>query len=200
MRRSAVGTVLVLLAPLACAPRSDPNAASTATLASPDEPGRPMVITGIVSDAQGAPVAGALVHAYHADSSGLYVRERNERPRLEGRLRSGPGGEYRIISVLPGSAEGPAHVHFEVTAHGHPRQLVTMNVPPPGAANVRESSAGTSGASRWSSWNSRPDAAMLRRRGADSTFEVPDLMAPPTTATRRDSGGVALLKFDVRLR
>src|SRR5687768_3648373 len=48
------------------------NPASTARIAAPTEPGRPLVIEGTVTTLAGAPAPGTIVYAYHTDDHGLY--------------------------------------------------------------------------------------------------------------------------------
>jgi protocatechuate 3,4-dioxygenase, beta subunit len=100
---------------------------NTARLAPPGEPGAPLVITGIVRGADGRPLAGVLLYAYHTNAAGRYVpgpRPRgNERRHghLRGWLRTGADGGYRIETIRPGPYPGrpdPQHVHLTVQPPG----------------------------------------------------------------------------------
>jgi putative intracellular protease/amidase len=109
---------------------------SSGRLAPSDEPGERMAIRGVVRDATGKPIRGALVHAFHADASGLYTPNAPmDEPdaRLFAWVRTDETGQFRLTSVRPGGypqprrdvAEDagdarwiPQHVHFEVEAGG----------------------------------------------------------------------------------
>jgi len=99
------------------------------TLAPAGEPGERMVLTGRVLW-HGRPLPGATVHVYHADSLGRYFipGSGTTAPRLSGVLRSGPGGVYRVHTVIPGRYEGYPHIHFEVSARGVPLRTMWVNV------------------------------------------------------------------------
>ena len=89
-------------------------AAPSPDLAPRDEPGGRFVIEGRVLGADGAPLAGVSLYAYHADGKGWYALTRDAPyPRVAGVLRTDARGRYRVRSVLPGMYEGPPHVHFE---------------------------------------------------------------------------------------
>jgi transcriptional regulator GlxA family with amidase domain len=123
---------------------------SSAELAPAGEPGERMVIRGVVRDAAGKPLAGALVSVFHADASGRYtpasaMDERNA--RLFAFLRTDEEGRYEFATVRPGGYPQPRddvpadagdarwipqHVHYEVEASGRaPRrfQLVFRDDP-----------------------------------------------------------------------
>jgi len=103
-------------------------------LAPESEPGRKLVITGVVRTAPGSPpLAGVSVYAYHADGNGLYSRkgEESKGPRLAGTLMTGRNGAYRLRTVFPGTYGGPPHVHFEVWGKGIPRRAFTLNLASP---------------------------------------------------------------------
>jgi protocatechuate 3,4-dioxygenase beta subunit len=94
-----------------------------ARIAPEAEPGEPLIIEGVVADADGAPVAGVIVYAYHTDASGLYPRQDNPQTaaekhgRLRGFVRTGADGSYRFDTIRPGSypdTDIPQHVHMHV--------------------------------------------------------------------------------------
>ena len=81
-------------------------------LAPPGESGERFELSGHVLGPGGRAMAGVRLFAYHADSKGEYGAHY---PRLAAMLLTGPHGEYRLRTVLPGSYEGyPGHVHFEL--------------------------------------------------------------------------------------
>jgi protocatechuate 3,4-dioxygenase beta subunit len=103
-------------------------------LAPDSEPGRKLVISGVVRKAPASPpLAGVSVYAYHADGNGLYSLkgQENKGPRLAGTLVTGRNGAYRIRTVFPGTYGGPPHVHFEVWGKGIPRRAFTVNLASP---------------------------------------------------------------------
>lgn len=100
------------------------NASSSGRLAPAGEPGRPLSVSGIVVDDQGAPVAGASLYIYQTDAEGYYgvkPESDNRNPRLRLLLRSGRDGAWSFDTIRPGSYPGsrvPGHIHFEVAARG----------------------------------------------------------------------------------
>lgn len=106
-----------------------------ATLTLADEPGTPMQVSGVVRDSANRPVANALLYVYHTNSQGSYSSTGGNtgsmgdslNPRLFAYLRTDSQGRYEYHTIRPGQYPGngpPAHVHYEVTADGHP-ELVT---------------------------------------------------------------------------
>jgi protocatechuate 3,4-dioxygenase beta subunit len=101
-----------------------PDAPSSGRLAPAGEPGRPLAVSGVVVDEQGAPVAGASLYVYQTDAEGYYgVKPASDsrNPRLRLLLRSGRDGAWSFQTIRPGSYPGshaPGHIHFEVAAAG----------------------------------------------------------------------------------
>jgi len=100
---------------------------------------------GRVADANGRPIAGAVVEVWQTATNQLYDVQDEAQPRghLRGTFRTDERGEYAFRTLLPVSYpipdDGPAgqllrglgrhpfrpaHVHFMITAPGY-RQLVT---------------------------------------------------------------------------
>lgn len=106
-------------------------------LASPSEPGEPLVISGRVLAGDGcSPLADAIVDAWHANAQGEYYNVGNQRRdppaeyQLRGRVRTSRDGEYRFETILPGTyslgaSTRPRHVHF-VVSHPAAAELVTQ--------------------------------------------------------------------------
>ena len=101
---------------------------SVTRIASPQEPGEPLIIDGTVRDRRGSPAAGILVYAYHTDSSGVY-RPLDPAPgdaarrhgQLRGWARTDSLGHYRFITIRPGyypQRDAPQHVHMHVIEPG----------------------------------------------------------------------------------
>ena len=116
-----------------------------------DGKGEPMVVRGRVTNAAGAPIAGATVDAWQTNDDGFYdVQQKGVQPEmnLRGVFTTNDRGEYWFRSVkprwypIPGdgpvgamlTAMGrsnirPAHVHFIVRAAGYD-DVVTHVFPP----------------------------------------------------------------------
>ena len=111
-----------------------------------DTPGTPVEVRGIVRDAQGRPVAGAIVDVWQASPIGLYENQDPTQPdmNLRGCFTTDPKGEYHLRTVVPAGypvpTDGPcgellraqlrhpnrpAHLHFMVSAPGH-KVLITQ--------------------------------------------------------------------------
>jgi protocatechuate 3,4-dioxygenase beta subunit/putative intracellular protease/amidase len=107
----------------------------TISLATKDEPGEPLFVTGRVLDEAGKPLTGARVYVYHTGKDGVYSSKGGNtgnmgdslNPRLFGFMRTGEDGRYEYRTIRPGQyprSGPPAHVHYEVEAYKHPK-LVT---------------------------------------------------------------------------
>ncbi len=102
-------------------------------------PGVPLVVTGTVRDARGAPVEGATVDVWQASPIGLYENQdpAQEDMNLRGRFQTDARGRFRFASVRPAGypvpTDGPcgdllraqqrhpnrpAHLHFMVSKPG----------------------------------------------------------------------------------
>ena len=105
-----------------------------------------MFLEGVVRDTQGAPVAGAVVDLWHANTQGNYSyfdksqSDYNLRRRIvtdaEGRYRarsivpcgygcSPDGPTQECLNLLGRHGQRPAHIHFFISAPGH-RHLTTQ--------------------------------------------------------------------------
>lgn len=93
--------------------------ASTGRIASLDEPGVPLAITGTLFRADGTtPLGGALVFAYHTDRHGLYNSSQAAHSwRLRGAVRTAADGSFAFQTIRPASypqSRIPQHVHVEL--------------------------------------------------------------------------------------
>ena len=119
---------------------------SSVRIASDEEPGQPMVVSGrVLSGADRQPAGGARLLAFHTDDQGYYseggMDERNA--RLCGVLETDSQGRYRIETIRPAHyATGgpPAHVHFELTLPGERMRRFDLNFE--GDPQLRGRSAG----------------------------------------------------------
>jgi protocatechuate 3,4-dioxygenase beta subunit len=120
--------------------------------------GQVVHVVGRVLDASGAPVEGARIEIWQANTYGRYTHpgDRNSAPldpNFEGyaNLVTDAEGRYRFKTVKPGAypAGGsmrPPHIHFEVT--GKKDRLVTQMYFPGEARNERDYVLGRAGENR----------------------------------------------------
>jgi protocatechuate 3,4-dioxygenase beta subunit len=107
-------------------------------LAPPTEPGERLRIEGRVLGGPGcAPLAGAVVDVWHANSDGFYSGLEAARPLTpedyvcRGRILTREDGSYAFDTVLPGSYRvtrewtRPKHIHFTVS-HASRKSLTTQ--------------------------------------------------------------------------
>jgi protocatechuate 3,4-dioxygenase beta subunit len=100
--------------------------------------GEVIEVSGRVLDESGAPVAGALMDIWQANSAGRYNHEADPNPApldpdFQGwaRLTTDAEGRYRIRTIRPGAypvREGwsrPPHIHFKVARRGY-REITTQ--------------------------------------------------------------------------
>lgn len=114
----------ILLAPLPAAGcHGEPvapsdSSSSTLTLSAPDEPGQPLVLYGTVVDSlTDAPLAGARVYLYHADTNGQYRPADpgdESTARLSGEVVTDADGGFVVHTILPGEYDQPGNRHVHV--------------------------------------------------------------------------------------
>jgi protocatechuate 3,4-dioxygenase beta subunit len=91
-----------------------------AVIVDADEPGDPLVVRGVVYDADGVtPVAGASIYVYQTDRNGIYDRTGDEQHpyRIGGWMISDDAGRYEFRTIRPGpypEQRVPAHIHYVV--------------------------------------------------------------------------------------
>jgi catechol 1,2-dioxygenase len=111
-----------------------------ANMAPTDAAGVPLVISGRVLDPSGAPIAGALLDAWQANSEGFYDSQlaTHDTLQMRGKYRTDKEGRYLIRTTRPVAYQiptdgpvgrmlratnrhgwRPAHVHFVVSADGY---------------------------------------------------------------------------------
>lgn len=101
---------------------------SRATIGHNNEPGQPMVVTGLVVDSRGRPRQGVVVYAYQTNGSGIYptsARTSGQASHRHGLLRAwtmtDASGRYTFDTVRPAgypNTDLPAHIHMHVLEHG----------------------------------------------------------------------------------
>ncbi len=97
-------------------------------IASIDEPGEPMIISGRAFKAdRKTPAAGVIFYLYHTNAEGLYAKKGNESGNgvrhgyLRGWLRTDKAGRYRFTTIKPApypNRSEPSHVHITVLEPG----------------------------------------------------------------------------------
>jgi protocatechuate 3,4-dioxygenase beta subunit len=102
---------------------------STIRIASADEPGERLIVTGRMFGLDGKPQAGVEIYAYQTDAGGRYRHDKlmvdfkKVVPRISGRVASAADGSYTFETIKPGtypSRDAPAHIHFRLRAEGVP--------------------------------------------------------------------------------
>ena len=97
-------------------------------IAAPEEPGTAMIIKGQIVRPDGiTPEAGAIVFAYHTDSTGVYFAPGTDRRnyRLKGWAKTDAGGRFEFATIRPApypNHRTPAHVHFTIETANNGRQ------------------------------------------------------------------------------
>ena len=121
---------IVWLNPVAQAPKvAEKDAPARITIASTEEPGERLVVTGRVFGADGlTPLPRASVYVYHTDLKGYYTPGGNDKrnPRLRGYMRTDAQGRYEFGTIKPGpypNSRIPAHIHYVVTADGYSERI-----------------------------------------------------------------------------
>lgn len=102
--------------------------ASMARIAPPGEPGERLLLSGLVSGADGKPRAGVVVYAYHTDSGGIYPKPSkslgkasDRHGRLRGWALTDASGRYEFETIRPGAYPDrniPQHIHMHVLEPG----------------------------------------------------------------------------------
>lgn len=93
-----------------------------------DEPGEPLVVSGVIRDADGKPVRDAIVYLFHTDARGLYSRDGMDEmnPRLFAYLRTAADGAYEVRTIRPARYPNEPveqHIHYEITAAGFQKKI-----------------------------------------------------------------------------
>lgn len=145
--------------------------------------------------ADDAPLAGALVYVYHADSHGEYgSREFPTIPSMAGCVRSGPGGGFIVRTRMPGMYEGPPHIHIEASFPGRGRCTWFLNLwpdsaswPLPGTMSLEPARPSTGASEHKALVHLDPDGVYRahRRMHVESWFAQPGLDSLHAVAEKR---------------
>lgn len=98
-------------------------------IASEDESGERLVVTGTVYEEDGStPAEGVLIYVYHTNDEGVYPKRGDEQDNaryhgyLRGWMRTDAQGRYRFETTRPAPYHThggePAHIHYTVQAPG----------------------------------------------------------------------------------
>lgn len=101
--------------------------------------GEPIILEGVVYDADGAPVPDAMIEIWQANTAGRYASPIDDRADLPldegfigfGRASTSAEGLYRFKTVLPGAVPGPGkslqapHIAVGVFGRGLTKRLAT---------------------------------------------------------------------------
>jgi protocatechuate 3,4-dioxygenase beta subunit len=96
------------------------------TIVTPNEPGKPLVVTGRVVDGEGRPVKEAVMYVYQTSAKGWYSDRAahvsahegdRKHARLFGYLKTDAEGRFEVHTIRPSGypdSDLPAHIHVEV--------------------------------------------------------------------------------------
>jgi hypothetical protein len=132
----ALGTLVIAgpTEPRATRAGERPSSGWDLELAAPAEPGRPLVLQGTARrSARGDSLPGFVFFVYQADARGRYgpLGPDADKPRLAGFVKTGPRGEFRIRTILPGTYGGPPHLHFDFRDSLGAMRTTFLNMFPP---------------------------------------------------------------------
>lgn len=100
------------------------------TIVTPDEPGEPLVVGGVIRNKQGEPIKKALIYLYQTSSKGWYSDKAphisgmagdEKYARLFGYLRTDQNGHFEFRTIRPAGyprSNLPAHIHIEIEVAG----------------------------------------------------------------------------------
>lgn len=104
---------------------------SAIDIATPQEPGTRIYLSGTIVDLNGKPVSGLKMFLYHTDATGYYSRPVNNprQARLHGTLWSNALGQYSFSTIKPAhygdvSSPPPMHIHVHLQQPGGPDHWV----------------------------------------------------------------------------
>jgi catechol 1,2-dioxygenase len=128
-----------------------PACEKEAIMSDDEDEGEVLIVEGVVKDTSGAPVAGAVIDVWHADTRGFYSHfdptEKQAAFNNRRKIITGEDGRYKVRSIMPvgysvppnGATDNlmkalgrhgsrPAHVHYFVRADGFRHLTTQINI------------------------------------------------------------------------
>ena len=99
------------------------------SIASADEPGERLVMTGTIFQSDGrTPAEGVVLYVYHTDNTGYYSKDDDPyNPRLRGWMKTGADGKYEFDTIKPAPyprRDTPAHIHAQIYSERIPEHSI----------------------------------------------------------------------------
>lgn len=94
---------------------------SHSRIAPVDEKGEPLVLNGIVYNANGKPASDVIIYAYQTNAEGIYPKSNTNHGKLRGWAITNDKGAYQFKTIRPGAypnREIPQHIHLHVIETG----------------------------------------------------------------------------------
>lgn len=100
---------------------------ATAKLSPPGEPGKPLMIQGIIFKHDGkTPAPGVILYLYHTDNTGKYSPLKDQvsgklHGHLRGWIKTGADGKYQFTTIRPApypNGRTPEHIHATIKEPG----------------------------------------------------------------------------------
>jgi protocatechuate 3,4-dioxygenase beta subunit len=98
-------------------------------IASKDETGEPLLMSGTIYQPDGTtPAEGLVLFVFHTDAKGHYNKEDDpNNPRLRGWMKTGKDGRYEFRTIKPApypQLTTPAHIHAHIYGQGYPEYYI----------------------------------------------------------------------------
>jgi protocatechuate 3,4-dioxygenase beta subunit len=105
------------------------NMAWQTTIASKEEKGEPLMMSGTICQPDGVtPAEGIVLFVYHTDATGYYNKEDDAyNPRLRGWMKTGKDGKYEFKTIKPApypNRTTPAHIHAQIYSSQIPEYAI----------------------------------------------------------------------------
>ena len=119
----------------------EPNDADLTRQSNGEPLGQRIVVAGRVIDEDGQPVRNSLVEVWQCNAAGRYRHRKDQHdapldPHFHGygKMLTDDAGNYRFVSIKPGSypwrnhpnAWRPAHIHFSLFGNAYAQRLITQ--------------------------------------------------------------------------